>query len=197
MSILIHGVSLPKNGLARNISIFDDGCVIYYRGSRVIGSAVELPPHGRLIDADAFLARNAYFADREFVNPKYDDTLKDLIDGADTVLPADHSADTGKMINDDPEYKELLDSRVVQALEHGFYATMYGEVYKPDRPIIFIKSDEASWNPKLGGICFIWGYPGPDISIYRPEQYGITWALTEHELKGYCAAGPKKEDDLK
>lgn len=50
---------------------------------------VELPPHGRLIDADAFLAQNAYFADREFVNPKYDDTLKDLVDAAQTIIPAE------------------------------------------------------------------------------------------------------------
>ena len=44
---------------------------------------IELPPHGRLIDADAFLARNDYFADRDFVNPKYDDTLRDLVDAAE------------------------------------------------------------------------------------------------------------------
>lgn len=36
----------------------------------------------KYIDADKFLQDNAYFADREFINPKYEDTLRDLIDGA-------------------------------------------------------------------------------------------------------------------
>lgn len=36
----------------------------------------------KYIDAEKFLQDNAYFADRDFVNPKYDDTLRDLIDGA-------------------------------------------------------------------------------------------------------------------
>lgn len=36
----------------------------------------------KYIDADKFLQDNAYFADRDFINPKYEDTLRDLIDGA-------------------------------------------------------------------------------------------------------------------
>ena len=33
----------------------------------------------RYIDADMFLCRNSYYADRKFVNTKYSDTLRDLI----------------------------------------------------------------------------------------------------------------------
>lgn len=98
MSILIQG-KMPTNGEVIVIKpngqaiLYADGDVAFLDDPRriykTIYKTIELPPHGRLIDADAFLARNAYFADREFVNPKYDDTLKDLVDAADTVIPAD------------------------------------------------------------------------------------------------------------
>ena len=39
----------------------------------------------RLIDADKFLIDNAEFAYRDTTHPKYDDTVKDLIDAAPTV----------------------------------------------------------------------------------------------------------------
>lgn len=45
--------------------------------------------HGRLIDADAFLAKNAYFTDKDFVDVKYEDTLRDLVNRASTIVPAD------------------------------------------------------------------------------------------------------------
>ena len=105
MSMLIH-MKMPKDGEC--VVIYPDGTAHKYRaedvalygyGGRVTESvAVELHPHGRLIDADAFLARNAYFAEREFVNPKYDDTLTDLIDRADTIIPADPEDMKGEKI---------------------------------------------------------------------------------------------------
>ena len=39
----------------------------------------------RLIDADAFLERNKEFADRDFNHPKYEDTLRELVDEEPTV----------------------------------------------------------------------------------------------------------------
>lgn len=39
----------------------------------------------RLIDADALLERESYFADRDFITPEYDDTLRDIIDRAPAV----------------------------------------------------------------------------------------------------------------
>ena len=93
MSIVIHGMKMPKDSYYIDIRLFSDGWAHiptdeppYYNKAF---EAIELPPHGRLIDADAFLARNAYFADRDFINSKYDDTLKDLVDAAQTIIPAD------------------------------------------------------------------------------------------------------------
>lgn len=88
MSIYIKGMKMPKEK-SICVEIFADGGVHEFASPFLLGLAIELPEHGRCIDADAFLARNAYFADREFVNPKYDDTLKDLIDRADTIIPAE------------------------------------------------------------------------------------------------------------
>lgn len=51
---------------------------------------VEVPtPHGRLIDADAFEKENAYFWNRDFINPKYEDTLADLVNAAPTIIEAE------------------------------------------------------------------------------------------------------------
>ena len=47
----------------------------------------ELPEHGDLIDRDAFRAENEYYLNREFINPKYEDTLDDLLKDAPVVIP--------------------------------------------------------------------------------------------------------------
>ena len=97
MSLYIKGIGLPPSGEA--YVIYPDGslnrqvCGICQCG--LDGTAIELPPHGRLGDLDALIARNAYFADRDFVNPMYDDTLRDLVDAAPTIIPADGGADNG------------------------------------------------------------------------------------------------------
>ena len=49
---------------------------------------VPVPPHGRLIDADAFEKVNAYFWGMDFINAKYEDCLCDLINAAPTIIPA-------------------------------------------------------------------------------------------------------------
>lgn len=36
----------------------------------------------KYIDADKFLLDNDYFADRDFINPRYSTTLRDLVDAA-------------------------------------------------------------------------------------------------------------------
>lgn len=96
MGIYVKNMKMPKDGEC--VVITSDGTAYKYEcgdvvmfGNCYIGMAtsIEIPPHGRLIDADAFLARNAYFADREFMNPKYDDTLKDLLDRAKTIVSAE------------------------------------------------------------------------------------------------------------
>ena len=48
----------------------------------------ELPEHGDLIDRDAFREENEYYLNREFINPKYEDTLDDLLKDAPVVIPS-------------------------------------------------------------------------------------------------------------
>lgn len=54
MSILIKGVEMPKEGCSHTIYLYADGEVV--TGGRVY-KAVPVPPHGRLIDADAVCKR--------------------------------------------------------------------------------------------------------------------------------------------
>ena len=58
MSVLIKGIKMPKDGDVLTVKKDDDG-KIYIKQSRTWGYSaelIELPPHGRLIDADAFEA---------------------------------------------------------------------------------------------------------------------------------------------
>ena len=61
---------------------------------------VEIPPHGRLIDADAFIKENWYFVDKDFIDSRYDTTLRELVADASTVIPEDHIADVSKKVED-------------------------------------------------------------------------------------------------
>lgn len=45
--------------------------------------------HGRLIDAKRFEEDNQEFWERDFIHPKYEDRLCDLIDDAPTIIEAD------------------------------------------------------------------------------------------------------------
>ena len=69
MSIVIKGLKIPKEGDWRTVRIYPDGtCAIpNWQGDCTFikgVEAIELPPHGRLIDADAFSNKycdKAYF----------------------------------------------------------------------------------------------------------------------------------------
>ena len=63
MGIYIHGMKMPKDGECIVISScgtarkYDPGDVLMYGDAyNEMADAVELPPHGRLIDADALIA---------------------------------------------------------------------------------------------------------------------------------------------
>ena len=86
MSILIKGVEMPKDGCHHTICIYADGTVS--TGGRAY-MAIPVPKHGRLIDADAFEKQNAYFWNRDFINPKYSETLADLVNATPTIIPAE------------------------------------------------------------------------------------------------------------
>lgn len=55
MSIIIKGMKMPKGDSVKCICIFPDGKVsnIYDSDRKQIATAFPVPPHGRLIDADA------------------------------------------------------------------------------------------------------------------------------------------------
>ena len=51
------------------------------------GQAIELPPHGRLIDADAF------FDDLLFPSKQFEQGMRELIGDAPTVIPAEEEGE--------------------------------------------------------------------------------------------------------
>lgn len=75
-------------------------------------------------------------------------------------------------------HNSFLSSKLIRAYLEGFYGTMYGGV---NEKIIHIDPKEARIveGQKL---YFAWGWPGPDINIYRLKDYGETWALTQEEF---------------
>lgn len=94
--ILIRGMEMPK-GCAEcklnsdTICVLINGCIYdESNGSnrRPDCPLHELPEHGDLIDRDAFRAENEYYLNREFINPKYEDTLEDLLKDAPVVIPS-------------------------------------------------------------------------------------------------------------
>ena len=117
--ILIRGMEMPENcdkciysGWSNFYQIYvcdvvRKGNPLLFNGKQVKSTAIKrsgraencpliaLPEgHGRLVDADAFLAKNAYFTDKDFVDAKYEDTLRDLVNRASTIVPAEREAET-------------------------------------------------------------------------------------------------------
>lgn len=65
MSILITGMKMPKEGSWATVRIYPDGtCAVpNWQGDCTFiqgAQAVPVPPHGRLIDADAFIAEQRH-----------------------------------------------------------------------------------------------------------------------------------------
>jgi hypothetical protein len=101
MSVLIKNMKMPENCGCCDLTIWDSNNGDYrcfFTGKYTSASAsdrkrntdcplVEVPPHGRLIDADAFLKENWYFADKDFIDSRYDTTLRELVADAPTVIP--------------------------------------------------------------------------------------------------------------
>ena len=75
MAILIEGMEMPKVG-GKIITSYADGRVLYDGGYI---KAVPVPPHGRLIDADALCASHKEVCSR---------SMKFNLDLAQTVIPA-------------------------------------------------------------------------------------------------------------
>ena len=68
MSIIIHGLNMPKNEELW-IRIQPDGKIVSQTGYVIEdASAEQLPPHGRLIDADAIPYTKAIWACDDYVD---------------------------------------------------------------------------------------------------------------------------------
>ena len=55
MSVIVKGMKMPRRGMV--VNIYGDGRVTNHfdEFGKTIGKAVPVPPHGRLIDADALI----------------------------------------------------------------------------------------------------------------------------------------------
>ena len=89
MSILIRGIDMPKKGEYKPLFIYDTGEVtMEIRGEEVqVATAVPVPPHGRLIDADALEYEEAYLNGHYELGDVEIVTRKD-IESAPTIIPA-------------------------------------------------------------------------------------------------------------
>ena len=100
--IYIPGMEMPTGKDVLTIAIQSDGEVLSIGFDSTIDGgiflshpntfpirAIPVPDHGRMIDAEAFEKDNAYFWNRDFINPKYEDCLCDLVNAAKTIIPAD------------------------------------------------------------------------------------------------------------
>ena len=97
MSILIRGVSMPKMPEKMeqgqevpyvDVRVFADGDAVISTGVRPYYKkyqAIELPPHGRLIDADAL--KNKHHWTDDFYETEYVEV--EDIDAAPTIIPAE------------------------------------------------------------------------------------------------------------
>ena len=91
MSVLIKGMEMPQKGEYEcTIRVWADGTAMLYGNSKLIdgGELVPVPPHGRLIDADAIRAD----IDEKRPGRSYEDawTLT-VIDAAPTIIPAEEA----------------------------------------------------------------------------------------------------------
>lgn len=94
MSIYINGDIRPGVSGFYRIIVMGDGTVTDIQGEP-IGKAIQLPPHGRLIDADV-LERNL----REMAGYQHGDRQQGILGccsticSADTIIPADPKGGT-------------------------------------------------------------------------------------------------------
>lgn len=84
MSILITGIDMPTKGNPITVLIYPDGTAEWEAQNKA-GIAVPVPPHGRLIDADAF------FDDLLFPSKQFEQGMRELIGDAPTVIPAEET----------------------------------------------------------------------------------------------------------
>lgn len=102
MSILIPGVSMPKDGEMLVLCVGPNGKVLHpiefatedFLFAETGKTAIELPPHGRLIDADALNDLLIKLADNKYT-PKVFASWLSYEENAPTIIPAEGGIDNG------------------------------------------------------------------------------------------------------
>ena len=97
MSVLIQGLKMPQGESCVTVRIWGDGKVIGVHNDSLVKHAIEVSPHGRLIDADALLADDNRKYDTYRGSNGRDPLLDDArhraiqwtIEDAPTIIPAD------------------------------------------------------------------------------------------------------------
>ena len=87
--VLIKGMKMPKDNPV-TINIYRDGSWVNAY-TKENGEAIEVPPHGRLIDADALTAKfkEIGLGDHSLIERLFADGVYAMIDCAPTIIPAD------------------------------------------------------------------------------------------------------------
>lgn len=93
MSILITGIDMPTKGNPITVLIYPDGTAEWEAQNKA-GIAVPVPPHGRLIDADALMEiikahdypLRAHFNSTD--NGMFTIGIQQAVDDAPTIIPA-------------------------------------------------------------------------------------------------------------
>jgi hypothetical protein len=106
MGLYIHGMKLPPKGKVKMLVLFDDGVLLDNADGQNQWMAIELSPHGRLIDADAVIEDIRCEILEHQLNgmkgtPFYIEDLRTMWqrledeDIAPTIIPAEGGADNG------------------------------------------------------------------------------------------------------
>lgn len=106
MSIIITGLEMPTERESFNLTIKYNGTVLDTETGIQIAEAYELPPHGRLIDADAL--KQKIFSEpivEDADDPRFNlyakvqvagavNKIIEAVDGAPTIIPASEEGET-------------------------------------------------------------------------------------------------------
>lgn len=88
MSILITGIDMPTKGNPITVSIYPDGTA-EWEAQHKTGTAIPLPPHGRLGDLDALTESLRSILNDPNCPLFVSATVDQIVDCAPTIIPAE------------------------------------------------------------------------------------------------------------
>ena len=95
MGIYIDGLQMPAKGFIKNVIILSGGNVIETthgcspQPEKQNYTAISVPPHGRLIDADALKDLYHYNTHDSDIDKAWTGNIRRSIDSAPTIIPAE------------------------------------------------------------------------------------------------------------